>query len=385
MENKLFVITEEEKMAVEKRTAELAQTVVSMEGREGYYAYAKASGFTEEEAKTLIDEVVFPTVDEYNTSCREAFEGDTKTWIQNKMTQNIEAQGMDTQEAAKYKLGVLQAVRKLNAGGVQEDADVLTDDEKAMLEAAEFTDEMISRIDEALIESIDNSAMPLYATEAFNKFLEGKDDEDVVHAATWELWQDEQLKYCTAAAMCIARRNSELPSIPTEVSDAILALGACQGVDVANIEAKVSVGEMTVDFAYNVLKAICAVALVISAALILVGAVSIAVGLAFELAVAAFGASILASVAGIVFSICLCPAFNDLAELMGKGINLVLKGADMTYGALKRGAKALYHYTVEHVVPAVKTGLALVKDFLCTMAAAARQYIQRKNQAHARA
>lgn len=387
MENKMFKITEEEQKIVTQRTEDIAQAVAAQEGRAGYYAYAAANGYTEEEAHTLIDEVVIPTVDEYNNSCREAFEGDTKTWILDKMAQSIEAQGMDIQEAAKYKLGVLQAVRKLNAGAVQEDADVLTDDEKAMLEAAEFTDEMIGKIDEALVESIDNSAMPLYASEAFDKFLEGKADAASVSAVTWDLWRDNELKYCAAAAMCIARRNGQLPSIPAETTDACLVLGACQGVDVVNIEKKVSTGEMVADTAYKILKVIGAVVLTVAAVTLLMTGLSIVAAVSMEVAFELLGTGLLGCVVACVaaFGVMMIGCSDETCETLYKGIELIGKGADIAYETLKRGAKAVYRYTVENIVPAVKAGVAYVKDFLCTMVSTVRQYVQNKGWVHARA
>ena len=121
MENKMFAITEEEQKTVAKRAEEVASAVKgSANVREALIAYATANGYSEEAAIDLIDKVVIPTVDTYNASCREAYEGDVKTWIDQKMVESIEKQGLNEQEAVKYKLGVLQAIRKLNAGAVDQ-------------------------------------------------------------------------------------------------------------------------------------------------------------------------------------------------------------------------------------------------------------------------
>lgn len=370
MENKMFAITEEERKAVAQRAEEVASAVKgSANVREPLIAYAAANGYSEEAATDLVDKVVIPTIDTYNASCSEAFEGDVKTWIDQKMGESIEKQGLNEQDAVKYKLGVLQAIRKLNAGAVDGEEEVLTEDEKAMLEAAEFTPEMMMQIDEALITSIENSAMPLYMTEAFESFLESKADEESVRTITTELWNDNNLKYCAATAMCVAHHNGEVPSIPENTTDANLVLGACQGVDVVNIETQVSTGEMAADTAYKILKVIGAVALTLAAGYILWHAIDILIDLSIAVAFAVFGAGILGAIAAAILMYGSISSIMDMTtEFLGKGIAVSEKIADATYGALKRGAKAMYQYTVEMIVPAVKNVVAKAKETICDIA-----------------
>ena len=387
MENKMFTITEEEKKAVAKRAEEVASAVKgSANVRDALVAYAAANGYSEEAAVNLIDKVVIPTVDTYNASCREAFEGDVKTWIAQKMVESIEKQGLNEQEAAKYKLGVLQAIRKLNAGAVDGEEEVLTEDEKAMLEATEFTPEMMMQIDEALVASIEDSAMPLYMTEAFESFLDSKADAESIRVVTTELWNDNNLKYCAATAMCVAHHNGEVPSIPEDTADANLVLGACQGVDVVNIETKISTGEMAADTAYKILKVIGAVVLTLGAfALLLIGTAMLAtciVMTAFEL----LGTGFLGCLAAFLlsFPLFMVVSSDEAVDTIWAGVELVGKGADIAYNALKRGAKALYHYAAEHIVPAVKFGLTKIKEFVLGAVSTVCQFVHNKTYAFAR-
>ena len=381
MEKKMFNITEEEQKAVAKRTEEIASAVKgSSNVREALIAYAAANSYSEEAAAELIDKVVISTVDTYNASCREAFDGDVKTWIAQKMVESIEKQGLNEQEAVKYKLGVLQAIRKLNAGAVDGEEEVLTEDEKAMLESAEFTPEMMLQIDEALVSSIEDSAMPLYMTKAFESFLDSKADAESIRVVTTELWNDNNLKYCAATAMCVAHHNGEVPSIPEDTADANLVLGACQGVDVVNIETKVSTGEMAADTAYKILKVIGAVVLTLAAFAILLYGTALVAGCAMMLAFELLGTGLLGcSVACLLtISILLIASDEETFETIWAGVELVGKSADIAYSALKRGAKALYHYTVDRIIPAVKSGLTKVKEFVLGVVSATRQFVYNK-------
>ena len=380
MENKMFAITGEEQKAVTKRAEEVASAVKgSANVREALIAYAAANGYSEEAAADLIDKVVIPTVDTYNASCREAFEGDVKTWIAQKMVESIEKQGLNEQEAAKYKLGVLQAIRKLNAGAVDGEEEVLTEDEKAMLEAAEFTPEMMMQIDEALVASIEDSAMPLYMTEAFESFLDSKADAESIRVVTTELWNDNNLKYCAATAMCVAHHNGEVPSIPEDTADSNLVLGACQGVDVVNIETKVSTGEMAADTAYKILKVIGAVVLTLAVGYILWQALEILLGVSIAIAFKVFGTGILGGIiAGVLMGCSVSSIMDMLTEWLENGLNVAGKVADTTYGALKRGAKSVYQYTVEKIIPAVKNAVTKAKQAICGIAAWIVQKVRSK-------
>ena len=387
MENKMFNITEEEQKAVAKRVEEVASAVKgSANVREALIAYATANGYAEEAAADLVDKVVIPTVDTYNASCREAYEGDVKTWIAQKMVESIEKQGLNEQEAAKYKLGVLQAIRKLNAGAVDGEEEVLTEDEKAMLESAEFTPEMMLQIDEALVSSIEDSAMPLYMTEAFESFLDSKADAESIRVVTTELWNDNNLKYCAATAMCVAHHNGEVPSIPEDTADANLVLGACQGVDVVNIETKVSTGEMAADTAYKILKVIGAVVLTLAVCAILWEALEILLGVSIAVAFKVFGTGILG---GIIAVILMCGSVSSIMDMLTgwleSGLNVAGKIADTTYGALKCGAKSVYQYTVDKIIPAVKNAVVKAKETICGIVARIVQKVRTKTASLAKA
>lgn len=387
MENKMFTVTEEEQKAIDVRTEEAASAVRDAANiRDALTAYAAANGYSEEEAADLIDKIVIPSVDSYNASCREAFEGDIRTWIAEKMTASIEKQGLNEQEAARYKLSVLLAVRKLNAGTVGGEDEELTEDEKAMLESETITPEMMLRIDEALIDSIEDSAVPLYMTDAFETFLESKADEESVRIVTTELWKDNNMKYCAAAAVCVARRNGQLPSIPDETSDTNLVLGACQGVDVVNIETKVSTGEMAADTAYKILKVIGAVVLTLVVAAVLWEALTALLGLSISVAFSVLGTGI---IGGIAAGVLMCGSISSIGEMfvtwLDKGLAVTGKAADITYAALKRGAKTVYQYTLDHVLPAIMSGVAKAKEVIFMIVGKVVQTVRGKTEAFAKA
>lgn len=387
MENKMFTVTEEEQKAIDVRTEEAASAVRDAANiRDALTAYAAANGYSEEEAADLIDKIVIPSVDSYNASCREAFEGDIRTWIAEKMTASIEKQGLNEQEAARYKLSVLLAVRKLNAGTVGGEDEELTEDEKAMLESETITPEMMLRIDEALIDSIEDSAVPLYMTDAFETFLESKADEESVRIVTTELWKDNNMKYCAAAAVCVARRNGQLPSIPDETSDTNLVLGACQGVDVVNIETKVSTGEMAADTAYKILKVIGAVVLTLVVAAVLWEALTALLGLSISVAFSVLGTGI---IGGIAAGVLMCGSISSIGEMfvtwLDKGLAVTGKAADITYATLKRGAKTVYQYTLDHVLPAIMSGAAKAKEVIFMIVGKVVQTVRGKTEAFAKA
>ena len=386
MENKMFSVTKEEQKAIAERTEEAASAVRDAANiREGLTAYAAANGYSEE-AADLIDKIVIPTVDTYNASCRDAFEGDVRTWIAEKMTTSIEKQGLNEQEAARYKLGVLLAVQKLNAGAVGGEDEELTEDEKAMLESETITPEMMLQIDEALIDSIEDSAIPLYMTDAFETFLVSKADTESIRVVTTELWKDNSLRYCAATAACVARRNGQLPSIPDETSDTNLVLGTCQGVDVVNIETKVSTGEMTADTAYKILKVIGAVVLTLAVATVLWEALTALLGLSISVAFSVFGTGIIGAIAAGVL---MCGSISGIGDMfiawLEKGIAVAGKAADIAYAALKRGAKTVYQYTLDHVLPAIISGVAKVKEIIFMIVGKVVQTVRGKTEAFAKA
>ena len=386
MESKMYTITEEEQKAVSKRTEEVASAVKNTANvREALIAYAAANGYSEEAAVDLIDKIVIPTVDTYNTSCHEAFEGDIRIWISQKIAESIEKQGLDEQEAAKYKLGVLQAVRRLNVSAVEGEDDILTEDEKAMLESETFTPEIMQQIDEALATSIEDSALPLYMTDAFVSFLKSKADAESIQVLITELWNDNNLKYCAAIAMCVAHYNGEIPSIPGDTTDESLVLGICHGIDVVNIETKVSTGEMAADTAYKILKVIGAVALTLAVGYILWQALGILWGVSIAVAFKVFGAGI---IGGIVAGVLIFGSISSISDMfvawMDNGIAVVGKIADTTYSAVKCGARTVYQYTLDNILPAIKNGVAKAKEVICCIAGKIMQTVRGKTEAFAK-
>ena len=383
MENKMFSVTKEEQKAIAERTEEAASAVRDAANiRDALTAYAAANGYSGEEAADLIDKIVIPTVDSYNASCREAFEGDARTWIAKKMTASIEKQGLNEQEAARYKLGVLLAVRKLNAGAADGEDAELTEDEKAMLESETITPEMMLRIDEALIDSIEDSAIPLYMTDAFETFLESKADEESVRVMTTEIWEDNNMKYCAAATVCVARRNGQLPSVPDETPDTNLVLGACQGVDVVNIETKVSTGEMAADTAYKILKVIGAVALTMAVAAVLWEAVGILLEMSMAFAFSFFGMETVGCIVAAVLMFSGVCAISDMfIAWLEKGLAVAGRAADITYAALKRGAKALCHYAAAKLGPALRLGLGKITNLIWDLFTGTRTVLHSKADA----
>ena len=380
MKNKMFRMSEEEKQAFRIRAEEIVNTIGNAEDiRKGLIGYLEANGYSEEEAVDLIDNVIMGTVDDYNASCKEAMEVDIETWIMEKMDASIEKQGLDEQEAAKYKMRVFLAFRTLDAKAVGEE-ELLTEEEQALLDATEYTSEMMLEIDELLVESIKDSAMPFYMTEAFENFLNSNADEENIRVVTNELWEDSKLKYSAATALCVAHRNGELPSIPEEVSDTQLVLAACQGIDVINIEAQVSTGEMMLDKAYKILKVIGAVVLTIGAwGLILVGVCDLAC-ITVDLVVELLGTGFLGFVTtlALLFPFFMVVSSPETMEYIWAGVKQIGKCTDIAYSALKRGAKMLYHYTVENIKPVVEAGVTKVKEFVQNVVFKVRQFIRKR-------
>jgi len=281
---------------------------------------------------------------------------------------------------------VLEAVRKINAGLVDAEAEVLTEDEKALLEKAELTEEQLAELNEAILDAIENNAMPLYMSAAFEEFLETNADEDEIQLVVNELWNDNNLKYCAATAMVVAHHNGELPSIPAETSASALVIGACQGVDVTNVEAKVSTGEIAADVAFEILKVIAAVALTICVGVVLLEALMTLVEVGFLVGAAVLGGGFLGVLLGAVLSIAFGGEIVKMAEFWGtKGLDFLGNIADVAYEALKKGAKKLYQFTVERIVPAVKPTLEKAIGFLRETAAKVFSFLRSKTVITAKA
>ena len=76
MKNQMFT-TPQEQQRISARTQEIlarldGQTPVN----QLLVTYAIENGCSQEEARQLVEETIIPTVDEYNSSCIEALEGD---------------------------------------------------------------------------------------------------------------------------------------------------------------------------------------------------------------------------------------------------------------------------------------------------------------------
>ena len=262
-----YTITEQEHEILKERTAEILQFVQEDDGDFSgkLCKYAQNNGYSETEASTLVESVVIPTVDEYNTVCRENIDSDMKEWIQEKI--DVCTEDMTLEEECRYKLGVLMALKGMNEtilkqAGIQKcDYEELNEDELERLEQGNYTREMLVQINEELVDAIENSGLELEMSNRFEKLLEGTVDAESVHTFVMELWQDEQYKYCLSVAACVAKKQGELPSIPEETSDEVLVIGICQGVDIANVEMQASTGKIGMDKAHKILKVIAKVGL----------------------------------------------------------------------------------------------------------------------------
>jgi len=386
MEKKLIQLTDKEKTYVAEEMGRIVRAAKTTDIRRAMLEAALAHGCSETDAAAMIDSVI-SNVDAYIDACGEAFRGDLRTWIAGKITASMEEQELTEREATAYKLGVLQAVRGINAGAVNAEGPLLTEEEQALLEAGSLTPEQNLELDELLLDSLENNAMPLYMTAAFEEFLDSRADGDQVDLVVSSLWKERNMKYAASAALVLANRDGKLLSVPGDTPEAALILGACQGLDVMNIEAQVSRGELAADKAYEIIKIIGAVVLT-TAAVILISMFAADVGafcsmVAFEVLGTGFLGFL--AMAGIWFYMMMVVCSDETADVIVSGMELVGEGADKAYEALKKAAKKLYRCAQANLIPTVKAGLERVEQFFRTAVDTVRRFLKNGTTVSAKA
>lgn len=374
----MYTVTKQEQETIKRRTEETVQ-MMQMEGEtaEKLRRYAEENGYSEEEARILIEEEVIPAVDEYNQTCRELMDGDMREKLEEKIFRYTE--DMPLEEECKYMLGFLIALRSMgrdvlaragveNAEERAAEFEELNERELELLERGEYNEELRAQIVEELLDTIENSGIELELCSRMQELIDSGMDSVSIQCFVMGLWQDEQAKYCAATAVCVARKNGELPSIPEDATDHALVIGVCQGIDTANIEVQVSMGEMAADAAYKALKVIAAagLTLVLGAGMFL-GTLAISKYI-MEAVAGILGSSLIATIAGVALGGLL---FFSLAEEAGGLLSgaraIFCRASDFTYDKLKQGAKTLYSFVREKAVPNVKESLERIWEFLGTV------------------
>ena len=364
MKNQMFT-TPQEQQRISARTQEIlarldGQTPVN----QLLVTYAIENGCSQEEARQLVEETIIPTVDEYNSSCIEALEGDTSEWVRDRIAERVEE--MSLSEEFRYKLTFLRALQRadqvvLNQAGLlegqawEESYQQICESEEVFPADGDVTEEMLAQLNEELARTIENTTLPLYNADAFETLVEGRMDEESVKVFVFDMWKDETVKYCAAIAACVAHRSGELSSIPEDTPDRVIAVGICQGMDVVNIQQRVALGELTADAAFELLRAVGMVALVLLGGYLAFRALEISLVAAQLIAILMNG--------GIIATL----AISGL--MMGAALNWVDKGLDLfekflagagsvaevTYGKLKQGAKKVFGIVKDRILPGLQS------------------------------
>lgn len=359
-------MTNAEFNCITNRTANVVEKVEANGNlKSGLIAYAVENGYTEEEARILVEEKIIPTVDRYNRMCRENVSAGSNEWFFESLAEATA--GMTTAQACKFKLGLLTALQSVRADVLsrvatetQEEKDLdyenISKNQWAEMDDADFTEADQAEIDRQLQDAVESSGLEDEMLSQLGKLIESKADDEAVHGFVTEMWQDEHYKYCAAAAACAARKNGELASIPEDADDVAVIVGVCQGIDTANVAYKVSKGEMVVDTAYEVLKHIvlvglCIVATAVIAVLGVIGAI-----LAIGLVIKYLGSSILAMILALaVGGVALFAISGDLPKKLEVVKTVFFKITDCTYGLLKKGIKKAAGFVRERIIPAVRS------------------------------
>lgn len=374
MEKNTFNVTQQELDTMKGRTEDVIRTMANCNsGENGFLKYAMENGYTAEEARSLADTVV-STVDLYNRECL-AHVGDiSNDWIIQRVNERTD--GMSLADECKYKLGILIALRAAgkellgraaNLTADQMDAMYadLTDRELIELEDSKYTENMLAKINDNLAEAIGNCGIELEMSGQMERLIDGEMDADSVHGFVTEMWQDEQYKYAVATAACVAKKNGELPSIPEDTTDTALIIGVCQGVDAANIEMRVASGEMLVDKAYQILKTIATVGLVILTLASMVAAGLILASATVSFVVDHLGTGLIASLLAVALGgAVLFTIGDDFVGTVKTVTNIFHRLSDFTYDHMKKGAKAIYEAALKHVVPCVKHMIEIVTEHI---------------------
>lgn len=390
MENKMKYVTEQELDTLRRRTGEILKSVEENGNVvEGIRRYVAENGYSEEEAVELVEHRIIPTVERYNSECREYAEDGTKAWILDKVSEKIE--DMSLAEECKYKMGLLIALRARTKEILEQAAlhsmeemetmyEELSQEKMCCLEEGSYSEEILEQINEQLAEAIQNSGFEMELAEGFEELINSNMDEESVHGFVTEMWRDEQNKYCVAAAACVAKKNNELPSIPEGTSDIELIVGVCQGVDMANIEMKVSNGEIAVDTAYEILKVIAEVGLLIVGVICIVTAIPMLAGSLVGTTVKLFGNSILACLIGGAIGSAICISVgSDLGDILIDMVDIFGKISDFTYEKLKKGAKVISKTVREQVIPKVRSVIETMTLFIHDMAASVRRAVAHRH------
>ena len=382
-------LTQQEIEAVQERTRgavesiEISETVV-----EGLCSYAEANGCTPEEARELVEQKVIPTVDEYNAECRKHFEDESGEWILDKLAERTK--DMSLEEECKYKLCILIAVRSLSKQILEQVSmqtpeemeatyEALSDEEIEELENGKYTEEMLEQINEQLVDAVENSGLDLAMANQMESLIDNSVDPESVHGYVTDMWKDEQYKYAAAVAACVAKKNGELSSVPEETSDIALIVGVCQGVDAANVETKVSAGEMAVDKAYKILRTIATVGVVVLAAggMFMLGLVS--AGFAMGAVLKVLGGGLIASIIALALGGALLFTIGDDFVGSMKTVAAVFhKVSDFAYDKLKKGVKCVCNFVKERVVPKVKSMIGCVTEHIHNMFSRIRQSVTKR-------
>lgn len=384
-----YQITRAELDVIKKRAHEVACKMADGENAiESLIEYARDNGYTEEEARDLIKNKIIPTVDQYNDGCRAQFSDESGEWLRKTVADRVE--GMTLEEECKYKLGVLLMLKAMSedilkrasaqtASEMDMTFQVMSDDDASALEKGPYTEETLAQINVELAEAIENCGLDVELVDRFEQVLDETLDEESVHGFVTELWQDAQYKYAMAVSACVAKKNNELPSLPEDTSEEMLTIGVCQGIDVANVEARVSVGEMTTDKAYEVIRTIASVGVAIAAA-----AGMFFIGVFFS--VSAFSA-IVSGLGGGLIAIILGAAVggsvwylleHDFFESVTSVAQTFRKLSDFTYKKLKQGVKFVSKVVKERVLPCLGNAIEKIGGFILSTASAIRRAFNRR-------
>lgn len=362
MKNRAAYMTAQELNAVKDRCTEALQ-VVKEKGdiAEGLIAYAVENGYDEAEARSLVRNQVIPTVDQYNAMCRRKVDAQNHEWVLEAVQES--ASEMSLSEECKFKLGIITALKGVNLNflsqvGGQSEAErelsylEMSENSLADLEDASYTEESLAEINGELDAALESASLDAQIAGQINRLIENHADQEEVHGFLTELWRDEEYKYCAALAGCVARKNRELPSIPEEADDTVVVVGVCQGIDTANVVARVSKGEMAVDKAYAILRTIalvglCILVTAVITTLAIVGAL-VTIGWVAEQLGTALAACLLAVALGGVVLFTIMISLPQVLETVAEAFRGVV---DCTYGMLKTGVKKVAEFAKARVLP----------------------------------
>lgn len=372
MKNKTYKISDMDKIIVQEYVDTMFSEMDSdMTIRDNLYHFAVLHGYSAEEAVELINDVIIPTVDQYNSSCRIAYESGADKWVHQTIINRVDS--MSITEEVNFKKNLILSIYSvestlLTSDGLLNPADWDTINE-AFICANDIIDgtatlEDLEKVNEELENAICNSKFILHHADAFVKLVENKSEDDEVIVIDNPLWEDSEYKYCLALATCIARKKGRLSSVSEDIPDQAIILGLCQGVDFERVEQQLSRGEIALDKAYKILKTITAVALALVAIFVMVKVGIATAAISGTFVYTLLGAGILGTVAGCLLAL---GVFDEVLKSMtafaGKVAVTLSKGADFTYSMLKKGAKKICTFLHDKIVPGIETWFHRVVTF----------------------